>query len=84
MKYPGINPDFYAYPVVVFGCYRFAKVPFSDWMPPDFEDVHVHMGGEKYELYWYSPSSGKMVCSDCPGKSLPSGALPDHWLKKLN
>lgn len=80
------KPDFTIYETVVYGCRKFAKVPFSDWLPCDFEDVNVHMGGEKFLVMHYSPSC-HMMAKEVSPYLMPTFyqiASLDYWLKELS
>lgn len=71
---------------------KFAIFPFSDWFPPDFEDVLVNIKGEPafdYEIMYYSPGCNKMAM-EVPGEIgqylMPAFYSPEslsHWLKEL-
>lgn len=85
MNLPGLNFNPLQYPEysdqVTDGDYR--KIPFSDWLPPDFEDVLCSRGAGLKAMY-FSPSTGMMV----PAETESAGAAMEpkdleFWLKKL-
>lgn len=84
MNLPGLNFDPFQYAEVegiTDGDYR--KIPFSDWLPPDFEDVLCSRGGG-YKLMYFSPATGMMVPAETEtaGEAIEPKDL-DHWLKKV-
>lgn len=84
MNLPGLNMDASKYPITCNANGKFAIIPFSDWLPPDFQDVPCSRGGGE-KLMYYSPSTGMMVPSDTEdaGQALDSTELK-YWLKKLS
>lgn len=82
-KLPGLNADFSQYPVITFMSKKFAKVPFADWYPSDFHDVHVSNGDGSYELMYYSPACNMMAREGFQFVNMDT--LKDKfWLKELS
>lgn len=88
MKLPGLNfnPAGYDDVKIIVGdmAGNYKEIPFSDWLPPDFEDVWCARGGSYNEMY-YSPATGMMVPSDSENGFCafePSDLTT--WLKKIS
>jgi hypothetical protein len=80
---PGLNFDAGVYPTCSNNDETFAIIPFSDWLPSDFEDVPCSRGCG-YRLMYFSPSTGMMV----PSESETAGEAVEPinlttWLKKI-
>lgn len=83
MNLPGLNMDASKYPTCSNNSETYAIIPFSDWLPPDHEDVLCSRGGGYSEMY-YSPASGMMVPSDTEnGHCAFEPKDLTNWLKKL-
>lgn len=82
MKLPGLDFEPSNYPNILRGEREFAEIPFSDWFPPDYENVWCFSQGGSYCVLYYSPARNTMV-------SPLSDAFeynPDdfkYWLKEL-
>ena len=85
MNLPGLNFNPYDYPEltdrITDGDYR--MIPFSDWLPPYFEDVYC-CRGFGLKLMYFSPSTGMMVPaeSEVAGEAMKPDDL-DYWLKRV-
>lgn len=86
MNLPGLSFNPLEYPEyaeqITDGDYR--VIPFSDWLPPDFEDVLCSRGGG-FKMMYFSPATGMMVPSDTEyaGEAINPTELKE-WLKKLS
>lgn len=57
-------------------------IPFSEWLPPDFQDVHaVTVTGQKRNVY-YSPAYNQIIVSST-GNPIPL-ILLEFWLKEVD
>ena len=84
MIYPGLNINTSEYNIRQVGNEKFAVIPFSDWLPPDFEDV-VTVGPGFINKMYYSPSANMMVPSELgPAGVAISAKDLKYWLKALN
>ena len=83
MNLPGLNFDVSKYPTGSTSTATFSIIPFSDWLPPDFEDVPCIVNGVYVSMY-YSPASGMMVPADIKcGLSARDPKTLTTWLKAL-
>lgn len=81
--FPGLNMQSDKYPMVMIDGEAFREIPFSDWIPSDFEDVNCSRGGGLKKMY-FSPSTGMMVPSESENAS--EAVEPSElkiWLKKV-
>ncbi|QIG62059.1 hypothetical protein [Citrobacter phage IME-JL8] len=76
---PGLNGSFDYYPKIEIEGEVFKIVPFSDWLPSDFETVLCSRGGG-YIKMWYSPLKNMMVFEDSGESMIPSDLV--NWLRK--
>lgn len=76
---PGLNGNFDDYPIVEFEGEKYREIPFSDWLPSDFETVPCSRGGGLIPM-WYSPARNLMVFDNGCGMK-PSDLKV--WLRKL-
>ena len=77
---PGLNGDFIGYPEAHNNSERYQVIPFSDWLPPDFETVPCSRGGA-YMPMWYSPIKNIMFFDD-GGEGVKPSELAT-WLRKI-
>lgn len=80
---PGLDFDPMRYEIIEMNGMTVAKILFSDWLPPDHEDVLCSLGGGWSSMY-FSPASGMMVPSDSEraGFAIKPSDLT-FWLKVL-
>lgn len=84
MNLPGLDFDESKYPVVFFGEKPYRKIPFADWIPPDYLDVLVQIGVGKAELMYYSPGCNMMMPSEySPAIAALETEFLDYWLKEV-
>lgn len=85
IKLPHLSFDPLDYPEyngrITDGDYR--MIPFSDWLPPEFEDVLCSRGGA-FKMMYLSPLSVMMVPSEteCASEAVEPSQLT-IWLKKI-
>ncbi|QYU38191.1 hypothetical protein [Enterobacter phage Phc] len=83
MNLPGLNFDETVYSLTWRGSVKFREIPFSDWLPPDHQDVICYGNGKVFEAY-FSPLSGLMVPSDSSTAHCAFEPFElDYWLKEV-
>lgn len=88
MKLPGLNfnPSGYDDANIIGGemAGRYKKIPFADWLPPDFEDVPCSRGAGLKMMY-FSAGTGMMVAAESEtGCEAIHPSELDYWLKKVS
>lgn len=87
MNLPGLNIDPAKYEIVNIICGasagQYRQIPFSDWFPPDFEDVYCSRGNG-LKLMYFSPSTVMMLPSDTEWAGWPVKPSDlTFWLRPL-
>lgn len=82
MKLPGLDFDPDKYPKVKRGDKTFAEIPFSDWFPPDYENVWCFDINGKASVLYYSPARYTMVSPLSDDFEYQVKAYK-YWLKEL-
>ena len=81
---PGLNINSDDYQTIWIGKKQVKKIPFSDWLPPDFVNVLCTIGSEQ-ELHigYYSPGRNSMMLEVC-GKLVEFKSSDiGFWLKAV-
>lgn len=81
---PGLNFDESEYGFIEVGKRKLRKIPFSDWLPRDFEDVLCTIGdSDELKIGYYSPGSNAMFVELSGVETKFNVEKMGYWLKPV-